>query len=340
MVAFAMDSNSWEKMKTLMVTILSRYKKLFTFIVSIIFLLMVFKRINYHDVLVTINSISLLGYIMGVLSFFVYLILKSKRWQMLLRYQGFNLSIRESFVLYNIGTFYGFITPGRIGDFGKVYHLPEGKRSKAIWSVIYDRVLDIMVLVILSIFAINFFRKIIIIDLTNIVKLFFYGGTFLFLVILIIGIIYGRHYKKDIQISSHDSSYVFVRLYALKERVHTGYHLVCMKKNGLIFVVTILFWIFLFGTYYEFAWLLGIILNIRTFVFVVSLVMLLSNLPISFSGIGIREYSFVLLLSVFGIDEQKAISLSVLVFSTYLLSMMLGIIFLLAKKYRGIKNYS
>ncbi len=69
---------------------------------------------------------------------------------------------------------------------------------------------------------------------------------------------------------------------------------------------------------------IGLDLSLATIAWMQSLVALLTMLPISLSGIGVREAGYVLLLRPFGVAEPTALALSLLWFSSHLAPAALG----------------
>ena len=46
-------------------------------------------------------------------------IIKSVRWNLILKNQNYKITFIETFLIYSASTYFGIITPGRIGDFLK-----------------------------------------------------------------------------------------------------------------------------------------------------------------------------------------------------------------------------
>jgi uncharacterized membrane protein YbhN (UPF0104 family) len=60
------------------------------------------------------------------------------------------ISLAESYRLTLLGTFYGLVTPGRVGEFARVLHLGL-PRSRTMPTVLWDRLGDVLLLELLSI---------------------------------------------------------------------------------------------------------------------------------------------------------------------------------------------
>jgi uncharacterized protein (TIRG00374 family) len=309
-------------------------KRWFTVIISLVLTILIFIRIDAAKVWATILTVNLFYYLIGLGLILIYLAVKSKRWQLLLRSQQITCSTFKAFTIYNIGSFYGLLTPGRIGDFAKIYYLSPygGSGINAFWGTLYDRILDLVMLVIINILALFLLKNL----------LPYFQEFFLFISVFLLGSIIIGLISVTIAKNKSFSRYKFDENSFLAEK---SVHWIILKQKFVqpilrlwsipigerifISLLTVIIWVILFGAYYAFAQSLNINLNIGMFVGVMSIAMLAANLPISFSGIGVRDLSLIILLALVGIDESRAVSLSLLVLSTYLLSAFIGVLALL-----------
>lgn len=74
---------------------------------------------------------------------------RSYRWAALLHRAGVPLSQREAYRLTLVGTGYGLLTPGRVGELARMAHVPGSRAGRAA-SVVWDRVADVLLLEFLS----------------------------------------------------------------------------------------------------------------------------------------------------------------------------------------------
>ena len=87
---------------------------------------------------VTAVGLSLVGYL-G----------RASRWSVLLSRGGIRLPMGPSYVITLVGTGYGLLTPGRVGEFARALHL-RGSRADSLPSVVWDRIADILLLELLA----------------------------------------------------------------------------------------------------------------------------------------------------------------------------------------------
>jgi uncharacterized protein (TIRG00374 family) len=75
---------------------------------------------------------------------------RAVRWVHLLRHGGVRIGIADAYRITLVGIFYGLLTPGRVGELGRAWHL-DLPRAHTLPSVIWDRLTDVLLLELLSI---------------------------------------------------------------------------------------------------------------------------------------------------------------------------------------------
>jgi hypothetical protein len=79
-----------------------------------------------------------------------------------------------------------------------------------------------------------------------------------------------------------------------------------------------------FISYYMVSLYLKMEVNFLSFFFIIPIVIIVSNIPISIGGIGIRENTIFLLLSKFGVDPTRATFFSLLILFVIVATALLG----------------
>ncbi len=74
---------------------------------------------------------------------------RSYRWAALLHRAGVPITQWSAYRLTLVGTGYGLLTPGRVGEFARALHVPGSRAGRAA-SVVWDRVADVLLLEVLS----------------------------------------------------------------------------------------------------------------------------------------------------------------------------------------------
>lgn len=75
---------------------------------------------------------------------------RAVRWSALLRQGGVAVSNPDAYRLTLVGIFYGLVTPGRVGELGRAFHL-DLPRERTLPSVVWDRFADVLLLELLSV---------------------------------------------------------------------------------------------------------------------------------------------------------------------------------------------
>ncbi len=99
------------------------------------------------------------------------------------------------------------------------------------------------------------------------------------------------------------------------------------KKTFLQVILSLSIHIFTFAGVYMIARAFGVDLPLYAFMVIMPPVILLTIIPISLAGWGVREVSMVSLLSYSGIAQETALSISIIFGFTYVIQGLLGLYF-------------
>ncbi len=298
-------------------------KKSTIFKIGLTFLLIIilFLKIHPNEIINTFSTLQPLFLLSAFLFVPLLYAIRVYRWDILLRM----LSIEKPYhVLYKIlviGVFYGLVTPGKIGELGRAYHLKESSPI-ILSSIIVEKLIDIYVLLLLSIITIF---------------LFFFESRLLFFSILlcIAAILVGSlllsstwllTFLAGIFKISGNQINIFVEHLKLQFRPS--------KQLIMVFFLSFL--------YYGFTYLFGIFLifSLQTnwkAVLTIPLIILMGNIPLTISGLGLRESIAALTFSLLGEPAAIGFSFSLLLFIFItLIPAILG--YFLAIKYESDSN--
>jgi len=283
-------------------------------IVSSLLLYFVFSRAGAAEVAGIMSRINPLSFAGATCLFMLIMLMCSFRWGLLLPE---HFSQRRLFPLYMIGAFFNIFMPGLVGgDVVKVYYLYKETRRGAhsLASVFMDRYLGYSGLMVLGMLAYPFgFRAFQGSWITPVLP-----GIVGFFIITSIVLFLARPGGRFAFISKlHDYLHSY-----LKNRP------VLLKALGISLCVHILssisVWLISTG--------LGVDLPLITYFVFVPVIATLAALPISISGIGIREAAFVLLLGTQGVSPERATAISFAWFLSYAAGGLPGIVFYLREK--------
>lgn len=215
-------------------------------------------------------------------------VLKSLRWHLVQRHFAGKADLKSSFSL-NFETFFlAFTTPGRVGDMLKILLLEQRTgiaRRTCLTIYLYDRVQDIFCLAIISLLGVVFiFERELGPDITAVI----FGVVALYL---------GKNSILRFVARRYDRKSVITSTLSLE------LHMIAI--NSLIYGGMVLA-----------VYILAIALNIKVGYLQLAVIQgigaMASLVPISVSGLGVREGIFILLLGDFGANPEQAMTLSLL----------------------------
>ncbi len=238
-------------------------------------------------------SIAFLGYLLGQVA-------SAYKWRLLAYPLGFYYSQRVFTAYYFAGMYLNLFAPSTLlGDLGRGLLLagPGGHRSLAINSVVADRASGLAVLLWIGAVALLVTRSYPIPAVLYYATLVGAGGILL-----------GWWLLPRVAASLLPPG---SRLRGTVENDLAPYwwnYPLLLKVCGL----SALFHIFQMGLQYLLALSLHLSIPIEYFFLFIPLVTILSALPVSFSGIGIREGGYVFFLALVGVSQEQALAMGLL----------------------------
>jgi glycosyltransferase 2 family protein len=273
-------------------------------LIGIVLFLIILSGVDFTMLFVVLKRINLFYFILTILLIFPFLVLKMWRWNYILKIQRIKLQLSELVTIYLSSLFLGVITPGRIGDFAKIFYLKKTHSipiGKGLSGVFVDRLLDLCFLALISIGGgYSILYKVNYTILVAILFLFIIG--ILFFVRSLNHLQLYRFLPKLI-IKKGEKSY-----YSFKEGILS---LVTAKFLVPIFISILIFSIF-FVQCYLIARSIGINIGIIKLSIYLAIVSIITLVPVSISGIGTRDVALIYLFSKEGLTEENAIAYSLI----------------------------
>jgi uncharacterized protein (TIRG00374 family) len=283
-------------------------------LVGIIIFIYIILNIDFGKIFVILSNSNIILVVIAVLTIIFSIIIKTIKWQVLIKTYGINYPLSKSLKAWFMGFSLSMVTPARIGDFSRAYHLrKETSIGKGLTTVVIDRMIDIFILFILAIIGIlNFFT--------------FYTG---YLNLLTLFIIFFCLFLVTIYLFTKKEIMKWIFKPLFNRFVPEGYKssinftfnefyqgLEIIKNKYLLIAIFLGITSWLFSLFQSFLVALSLNLNISIiFVFsVMPIVILLDMLPISFSGIGTRDAALIFFLSFISLSTEYAISFSLMIF--------------------------
>ena len=290
----------------------------------ILFILILLFKIDFRQLrgLVRFNPVYFGGAIILtiVLSF-----VRPIRWQYILKKSGIYYRFWTVFKIYNIGVFMGNITPGKLGEFGKIVYLKKDNHpiNKSLVSIIVDKLSDLFLLSIIGFFGLLFLRRLLdinILPVAAVIVIAIFSSAIIIksrahkpLLKKIFSFIVPKKFQESWQ-KQIDGFVRELKLYGIKNYFY-------------IFFITTLFW----AIHYLMTYLLAKSIGINQIpflhlVFLIAVAELVMLIPISVLGIGTRNISLLFLFSLYGVPAELTIGFSLLVLLIIIINSFIGLL--------------
>ncbi len=291
-------------------------------IIGIVLLVIIIRKIDISETLGYLKNADFSYLIFGY-PFLIFLIFtKSVRWNLLMRNQGVRYSNLETFAVYLWGFYFGAVTPSRIGEAAKVIYIQEKFKSfgEAFVSVFIDRLYDVAI------------RFILLFALYPFCTVFFEIKAFAVILVIVpavAGIILLVKFKSVRNIFITASKYLIPKKFY--DPIKSNFAdfmdniMLFVKNRKLLFITSTLSIVsFLCYSMISFMILKSYNINISYLhnLFFLVIAGLATILPISISGLGVREAFMIYLFSVIGESTEAAVLFSL---SIYSISIILGL---------------
>lgn len=253
------------------------------------------------------SSLDLLNVVTGVAAFLLLVFIKAVRWQWLVRKRGYCLPLRHSFLAYLGGIALGAVTPGRLGEFARVYNARQQTGMPlrtGLVSVLSDRCFDLFALLAcalagglllvaprLAAFLPLAFALIVAVGLTSILAL---APALL----AFASRAKGRRFSMILFVVADVAQQLGGKRPAPWLQTAAAYAIYFLTSYGVVRVA-------------------GIEIGFLQTCAVISVVGLVVLLPISVAGLGTREVVFVTMMARMGVDEGLALAASLLHFGLF-----------------------
>jgi uncharacterized protein (TIRG00374 family) len=241
--------------------------------------------------------------------------IRAEKWRILLRAIDIDIDFPRALKIFLIGTFYGTVTPGRTGEVSRSFYLSD-KKSLTISTVVIDRVTDIVCLLALSILMLLAVFH----DSTLAVITLIVVAGFIVICAVVLESRLVSFASRILGISDkHRDEYLSAVSMMLRDRWAVpsafGLTLAYYALN------TILFWLVLMAISPTINPLIALSLP---------LIIIMGNVPISISGLGVRELVSVVVFNTFNESAAYGLSASLTVYLlTTLLPGLVGSVFTL-----------
>ncbi|GLI45421.1 lysylphosphatidylglycerol synthase transmembrane domain-containing protein [Methanoculleus bourgensis] len=258
----------------------------------------IFTKVHPEEVIGVITTINPAYLGLALLIVPLLYIVRTYRWSICLQRVGMYVPFTQLFGVVIIGLFYGLITPGKLGELGRVYHLNMSKAT-TLPTVFVEKLIDLFILTILSLVTIILVFQ----DQAIMIGMLL---TCMCVIIIATGVLVNR---KTVGLFARIFGFAGENVDSYVESISSLIkHTPTMSRVVLSTV-----------GYYTVSYIIGyfilLSLCIDTFATVtLPIIVLIGNVPITISGLGLRESVGALCFVLLGIDGMYGFSFSLILF--------------------------
>ncbi len=284
-------------------------------LVSISVLTLIVSKIGLDSIVNTLRNLNPFYFIMASLLYIGSIYASSIRWRVLLKVEGIeNMGINRLFSLYLIGSFFNNLLPGIIGgDSVRIYYLYKDiqKGSSSLGSVLADRYTGFVALLLLGLLALSIkFREI--------------EGTGVEYLLLIITCLFVVGSILFFRFRIGDR---FGTLRGFYDYFHRLFHQPSIFLHSIAY--SLLVQIFIVLSVFSISVGMNLEVSLFDIFLLLPIVVTVTTVPVSLSGIGLREGAFIILFGKVGLSPENATALSFTWFLSYSIASLTGLIFYL-----------
>ncbi len=280
---------------------------------------------DLHRIAANLRDVRWVPLVLSLVLYAGLVITKSWRWRVLLTELGFATpSLREACTLFMIGQFTGGATPGQTGDFVRAWYLRERGTplSAGLFSLLVDRLLDFLLLAILSVFGLVAFLDIFPAAARPAILVVTVG--FAIVVVIAVPALIARGPRR----------WMMTRLRgiaprAVGERLERWQGLLdALEGRPALMLTLLLSTLAATAVVMVRIWLLyralDVVIPVALLVSASALISILQTLPVSVMGVGVRDAVLIAVLTHHGYTAERALALSALFIVLTLEQMLIG----------------
>lgn len=299
-------------------------------VVGLGLILFLFWALDISEILTNIRGVNGTYLVYASIPYFLFIIVSAWRWQVLLDFKKFNIPFGRTLMIYFISLFFNNFLPTTVGgDMMRVVYTMKDRRADSLATVIVDRILGFVGLFVFALMAV--FYLLIVKNDTEFLPFMVIG---LIAVLLVTYVFFSERAYNFF--SPLIGKLRFFRLGERVNRLHEagteyggawGTITLCIMQSVIIQATLAIapFFVLLGMGHTE----IGII----PFFIYVPIINVISMIPVSLNGLGIRENSYVLLFSRVGLDGEVSLAMSLLsFFIIFVYSLIGGVMFLFYRR--------
>jgi hypothetical protein len=295
---------------------------------TVVILVVIFYKIDIRSTLLVISRSNLFYLVISFLTLFVFSYILALRWQMILKLYGFEVSVWRSFKIYMVSLFFNNFLPSTVGmDVVRgAYIADKGKQlSDVISSILIERWIGLLgIIFYVTIVPIIFFNRV---QLKYFLPLSLSG--------IILSAVFFTAIANDRVFEFFFRMFSKINVLKLGDKINslfTSLRLIRNHKKQLLINLFLSFMIQVVFVFTNYFIVLSQNLNISLIdlIIYVPFISVISMIPITINGLGLREWSYMTFFS--GTVKEETVALSLSFFLLQVIFSFIGIYFFLTMK--------
>lgn len=305
---------------------------------TIVVLLLIFNSIEISNLTQFLSSINIRLFLYSLVLTIIMRCLWAIQISLTQAPMDMHFSVYNIFRIQMIATFYSLVLPGDLVAGGVSWYKlsqPDSKYIEAGALLIFFRLVQISNLIFVGLFAAWMDQQIAAPEIRTIIVIGLFG------IILMWVIFFSNQISKILTFITNKLNGKFSFLTSPLTSVEKIFDSILkfrsLSKNRLIIVFSVSIIAQVIGLVYYLS--LARAVNIQLSIFVIgwisTLVTIVQMIPVSIAGLGVREISYAVLLSDYGISPEQAISFSITIFAVFIFVGLLGGVYELSDIYKS-----
>lgn len=271
-----------------------------------------FTEQGWRDLINTFASANMVWLLLAILYIPVIDFVSTIKWHYLARKLHFAIGVWRLFIFYIVGRFFNLVLPSSIGgDFIRVHLLAKADKryAQAAAVVFVERLTGVVTLVFLALLSSFFALGAHHIPWLNL--------AFIVAIIALSVLIWFIIDDRAINMFEKMFAQRWSLLGKITNKIRKFKDAVNYYRNDPLAILTAFFYSFVF---YGFAilnvWITALVfqsdVSLLSMVYAVPIIMFIMNIPLSIGGVGIMEFAYTFILSLFGLSPEVALSIALL----------------------------
>jgi uncharacterized protein (TIRG00374 family) len=283
-------------------------------------------KLDIYRIASHLKGLALLPLVLAALMDLLMIAVQAWRWDVLLKARGIAIRFARLFYYYLVSIFFSAFLPTSVGgDFARIVAVSRAtpRRADAVASIVVERVLGFFVLIPVSLAAVPLvageLKEWNLVILAEIVGAAIVLG---FLVLLIRPV--ARVFSRVL-----DPLLKLFRRFRARERLERLYASIVLYRGSrrallgaiLLSVLSRVLWV---CASYFVARAFSLSIGLPALFVIVPIIELVRMIPVSISGIGLREAAFAVMLKQFGVEYSLGVSFGIIVYVIFFVFALLG----------------